>query len=255
MGTEELVREAARLVREARYLSAFTGAGISVESGVSPFRGEDGLWSRYDPGLFEIDYFTRHPARCWELLRELFYRTFQRAEPNPAHRALASLEREGLLRSLVTQNIDNLHHRAGSFRVVEYYGNSRTLVCLACGKRLPVTGRLLEDLPPRCACGGLLKPDFVFFGEAIPVDAAREAERTARRTDVMLVIGTTGEVYPAALVPRDARCSGARIVEINPSPSTYTGTVTDLFLQGPAAAVMDRLHREVLGREAPGGPC
>ncbi|MFW6181651.1 MAG: SIR2 family NAD-dependent protein deacylase [Spirochaetota bacterium] len=253
MGKEELVREAARLVREARSVSAFTGAGISVESGIPPFRGENGLWSRYDPGLFEIDYFTRHPARCWELLRELFYRTFQRAEPNPAHRALASLEREGLLRSLVTQNIDNLHHRAGSRRVVEYHGNSRTLVCLACGKRLPVTDRLLESIPPRCACGGLLKPDFVFFGELIPPDAAREAARVASHTDLMLVIGTTGEVYPAALVPRDAHSSGAGIVEINPSPSAYTGSITGLFLQGPAAVVLDRLHRELLGREVPGG--
>jgi NAD-dependent deacetylase len=238
-----LAGQAADLIAESRYLVAFTGAGISVESGIPPFRGESGLWSRYDPGLFEIDYFMRHPDESWKLLRGLFYRTFEKASPNRAHQVLADLEKVGILQLLITQNIDSLHHRAGSRRLVEYHGNSRSTVCLECGGRTPVVAGLLEMIPPHCSCGGLLKPDFVFFGEPIPAGASREAGRAASMADVMLVVGTTGEVYPAASLPRDAGRSGARIIEVNPAPSAYTGSITDLFLQGPASEIMDQVYR------------
>ena len=236
------VREAARLIRDARYLSAFTGAGISVESGVPPFRGPGGLWSRYDPRKLELAYFHSHPLECWELLREIFYESFAAARPNEAHRVLARLEEKGLLKVLITQNIDNLHHEAGSRNVVEFHGSSRTLRCTVCGAAAPADPALLENLPPSCACGGVLKPDMVFFGEEIPELAWFESAQAARRTDVMLVVGSTGEVYPAAGIPVQAAEQGATIVEINPEPSNFTESISDVFVPLPAAEALSRIE-------------
>ena len=156
------------------------------------------------------------------MLKEIFYDHFGAAQPNRAHEVLAAWEARGLLKTVITQNIDNLHFEAGSRNVVEFHGNSRTLVCLACGTRYPVTAALLESLPPRCGCGGVLKPDFVFFGEDIPRAASVAADEAARLTDCMLVVGSTGEVYPAALVPRRAKEHGAALIEINPEPSEFS---------------------------------
>ncbi|MBN1835772.1 MAG: NAD-dependent deacylase [Spirochaetales bacterium] len=236
------IQEAVRLVREARYLSAFTGAGISVESGVPPFRGPGGLWSRYDPRKLELDYFHRHPQECWETLKEIFYDSFAEARPNEGHRVLARLEEKGLLKVLITQNIDNLHHLAGSRNVVEFHGNSRTLRCLDCGETVPADPARLQALPPRCRCGGILKPDIVFFGEGIPDLAWSRSAQAARRTDVMLVIGSTGEVYPAGGIPIQAAQQGATIVEINPRQSTFTESISDLFIQLPATEALQRIE-------------
>jgi NAD-dependent deacetylase len=231
--SEERIREAARLIRAARHLTAFTGAGISVESGVPPFRGPGGLWSKYDPRLLELPYFLKHPEVSWPVLKDIFYDHFGKARPNRAHEVLAAWETKGYprgdgtvdrsyLKILITQNIDNLHFEAGSRNVVEFHGNSHTLVCLACGARHPADPAMLAVLPPRCSCGGMLKPDFVFFGENIPPAASTAAEEAARRTDCMLVVGSTGAVYPAALVPRRAKEHGATLIEINPEPSEFT---------------------------------
>jgi NAD-dependent deacetylase len=246
----DAIPQAARLSLEADYLAAFTGAGISVESGIPPFRGEKGLWSIYDPGLFEIGYFTAHPEESWPLLKKLFFETFERARPNRAHEVLARLEEEGILRALITQNIDDLHTRAGSTNVVEYHGNSRELVCTGCGTLREVSPEVLAQDLPRCECGAVLKPAFVFFGEDIPRGAAAAAERAAAACDVMLVIGTTGEVYPAASLPLLAKEAGATIIEVNPAPSRYTHTLTDIFLEGEAASVMDELYTRMRGHRA-----
>jgi NAD-dependent deacetylase len=238
--------QAAEKIHGARYLSGFTGAGISVESGIPPFRGEGGLWNTYDPALFEIDYYLSNPEEAWPLQVKLFYETFARVERNRAHRVFAELESAGMLQALITQNIDNLHYRAGSRKLVEYHGNSRRLVCTSCGKTHPVSPRFLRAPVPLCTCSGLLKPDFVFFGENIPLGVLRESERICYETDVMLVVGTTGLVYPAAQVPRTARLQGGFIIEINPEPSEYTGSVTDLYLQGTAREVMTELGSMLL---------
>ncbi|HUX20998.1 MAG TPA: NAD-dependent deacylase [Spirochaetia bacterium] len=244
---EKRLEAAAQAISGARFLTAFTGAGISVESGIPSFRGKDGLWSRYDPKVLEIDYFAARPRECWPVIREIFYDHFLTARPNRAHLLLARLEERGLLKTLITQNIDDLHHQAGSRKVVEYHGNSRTLRCTACDRGYEAVSVDLKQLPPRCSCGGVLKPDFVFFGEAIPPAAVIESERAAGLTDVMILIGTTGEVYPAAGLPRSASARGATIIEINPEPSLYTNEITDIFLQMPAgeaaAALQERLER------------
>lgn len=244
---DDAVESAARTIAGSRYLTAFTGAGISVESGIPSFRGKDGLWGRYDPRILEIDHFTAHPEECWPVIREIFYDHFGRAMPNRAHSFLARLERRGLLKVLITQNIDDLHHRAGSKRVVEYHGSSRTLLCTGCGKRHEVDTVDLTKLPPRCECGFVLKPDFVFFGEGIPADAVRESERAVVRTDVMLLVGTTGEVYPAAGLPREASRRGAVIIEINPEASLYTPEISDIFIPLPAGEAAAAIEEKLPG--------
>jgi NAD-dependent deacetylase len=258
MESRSKISEAAALIRSARRLTAFTGAGISVESGIPPFRGPGGLWNKYDPRMLELDYFLRHPEKSWPILREIFYDHFGAAKPNKAHEVLARLETEGWpqdgaeggrarLRTLITQNIDNLHYLAGSRNVVEFHGSSRTLVCLKCRGRRDADPALLESLPPRCGCGGVYKPDFIFFGEGIPPEALSASQRAARETDVMLVIGSTGEVYPAAAVPRQASEHGAKIIEVNPSESEFTASLTDLFIPLEAGEALTLIERELYG--------
>lgn len=235
----------ARLLRTARHVTAFTGAGISVESGIPPFRGAEGLWSHYDPQCLDIGYFHTHPAEAWRVIKEIFYDFFGAARPNDAHRALALFEREGIVLATVTQNIDNLHQKAGSHTVYEFHGNSQQLLCLACGARRPAHEISLDTLPPRCACGGLYKPDFVFFGEMIPEEASRLSFHEAELADVFLLVGTTGEVMPACLIPEEAKRHGATIIEINTEHSNYTNRITDIFLRGKASVVLRGLLGEM----------
>ena len=239
------VKEAARLIRSARFPTAFTGAGVSAESGLPVFRGPDGLWSRIDPELFGIDAFRADPERVWPTLKSLFSSDLASVDPNAAHRVLARMEGEGDLKAVITQNVDSLHQRAGSRRVVEYHGSARALVCIRCRRRVAADEQTLAPEVPRCTCGGVLKPDVIFFGEEIPLEAAREAQRIARKTDVMLVVGSTGEVYPAAMIPRTAAARRAKIIEINPSPSSYTDHVTDVFIPLAAARGFTLLEEEL----------
>ena len=213
-----------------------------MESGVPPFRGPNGLWSSHDPKYLELSYFHRHPDKCWRILKEIFYEHFAAAQPNDAHRVLANLEKQGLLKAVITQNIDNLHQLAGSERVIEFHGNTRDLLCLECGKKTAADPVLLDNLPPRCSCGGILKPDCVFFGEAIPQEAWFESRREIQTADLILIVGSTGEVYPAASLPHQAAEKGAQIVEINPEQSNFTHTITDLFIPLPAGDAMKRIE-------------
>ncbi|MEA3346826.1 MAG: NAD-dependent deacylase [Candidatus Auribacterota bacterium] len=233
---------AAEILSNARRAVAFTGAGISVESGIPPFRGEGGLWNTYDPSFCEIGFFLSHPLESWKLHKEIFFDCFSGARPNEAHLALAAMEKKGLLQAVITQNIDNLHTEAGSSAVYEFHGNSRDLVCVECRARYPVRETDLSRLPPVCKkCGGLLKPDFVFFGEPIPELAYKNSFREAEIADVFILIGTSGEVMPACSIPFLAKQNGASIIEVNVRESSYTGQITDVFLQGKATEVMGRL--------------
>jgi NAD-dependent deacetylase len=221
------IERAALLIAGAKKLVAFTGAGISVESGIPPFRGEGGIWDKYDPQVLEISWFVEHPRESWMVIRDIFYQKFHSKGPNDAHRFLAALERENKIDLLVTQNIDELHYRAGSRKIAEFHGNARQLVCMATGKTIPASAMDLahmsdDELPPMSPDGGIYKPDFTFFGEDIPLEASHRAKSAARSCDVMLVIGSTGEVYPAAYIPWEAKESGATVIEINPKPSRFT---------------------------------
>ncbi len=238
--------QAAKIIIAAKRCVAFTGAGISVESGIPPFRGENGLWNKYDPSTFEIQYFKENTAHSWAVIRDIFYDLFGQVLPNVAHYALAEMEARGLLQAVVTQNVDNLHSDAGSKIVYEFHGSLKKVICLACGNRFPVDEVDMNSLPPACdRCHGVLKPDVVFFGESIPEFAATRSFEEAEKTDCMILIGTTGTVAPANMIPSRAKSSDARIIEINPVPSEYTAGVTDIFLQDNATAAMEKLMEEI----------
>ncbi len=234
--------EAAKLLKNAKFAIAFTGAGISVESGIPPFRGSTGLWSKYDPVVLDINYFHTNTNDAWKVIRELFYDFFGKAKPNPAHKALAEMEKRGILKALITQNIDNLHQEAGSKEVYEYHGTAQTMVCTECASKYHSSDIDLSVLPPLCKkCNGVLKPDFIFFGEGIPPEAAQKSAEAAENADVFLVIGTTGEVMPASMLPQIAKQNGAKIIEVNVENSNYTNHITDVFLQGKAGNILPKL--------------
>lgn len=236
------IYQAAELIQNASHVVAFSGAGISVESGVPPFRGENGLWNQYDPKFLDIDYFQLEPEQAWPVIKEIFYDYFGKAEPNTAHLVLAQMESSGLLETIITQNIDNLHQLAGSKNVLEFHGHSRSLICMQCNQVHPAAEISLENLPPYCTeCGGLLKPEFIFFGEGIPEPAHTLSMLAAELADVFIIIGSTGEIMPASLIPAFAKENGATIIEVNVQPSNYTTSVTDIFLQGKATDVFRQL--------------
>ncbi|MCX6251248.1 MAG: NAD-dependent deacylase [Bacteroidetes bacterium] len=241
---DENIMKAADLLKRSTFTTAYTGAGISVESGIPPFRGEGGLWTKYDPTMLDIDHFLGNPVKGWEIIKEIFYDFFGKAKPNKAHLVLAEMEKQGLVGRIITQNIDNLHQEAGSIHVYEFHGNSKKLVCLECRMHYKASEISLDHLPPTCRqCGGLLKPDFVFFGETIPEGPLLAAYESASISDVFIIIGTTGEVVPANQIPFLAKSNGAKIIEINPAESNYTGQITDIFLKGKAGEVMEKLSK------------
>lgn len=241
-----LYENAAEIIVNAKRCVAFTGAGISVESGIPPFRGENGLWNKYDPDSFDIRYFHRHTKESWQVIREIFYDLFGKIRPNKAHAALAQLETSGVVKSVITQNVDNLHYDAGSRVVHEFHGSLKRLVCLTCHTRYPISEISLDRLPPVCPqCEGILKPDVIFFGEAIPEPAGSMSFEETRQADCFILIGTTGTVAPANLIPSSARSNGAVIIEINPVPSEYTSRVTDIFLEAGATKAMTHLMEKI----------
>ena len=239
------IKEAADALRKSKKTIAFTGAGISVESGIPSFRGKDGIWNKYDPKYLEISYFFTDPINSWKVIKEIFFDHFGEAKPNAAHYFLAELEKQNLLKAIITQNIDNLHQEAGSKHVIEFHGNTRQLICMDCGE---IYGRKTvyeQDIPICNSCHGLLKPDFIFFGEAIPEPAGSDSFRLALEADVVIIIGSTGEVMPACNVPYYAKQNGATIIEINPEASNFSDKITDIFLQGKAGDIADLLLKEL----------
>jgi len=241
------LNQAIELIINSSHTTVFTGAGVSVESGIPPFRGENGLWNKIDPIFLDSRYFHKYPEKSWKLIKDIFYDFFGKARPNDAHYALAEMENKGLLNVIITQNIDNLHQQAGSREVIEFHGTSRRLVCTNCGRQFETTEELLDILPPKCRnCSGILKPDFVFFGEPIPEPASSHSFNEAEIADVFILIGTTGEIQPASKIPVMAKDNGAKIIEINIEASNYTKNITDMFLEGKAAEVMKKLLNQSL---------
>lgn len=235
MENQQYIVKAQNVINQSKKIVAFTGAGISVESGIPPFRGDNGIWNKYDPKSLDLDFFYQNPKDSWRVIKEIFYTHFNEARPNPAHHFLADLEKAGRLKAVITQNIDNLHQLAGSVNVLEFHGNSQMKVCTNCGFREKVTEDHLTEIPVMCGqCGALTKPDFVFFGEGIPEDAYNNSIQAARSCDLMIIIGALGEVMPAAMMPFEAKRNGAFIIEVNPRPSNFTDQITDLFIPSKA---------------------
>ena len=243
----------AELVQRRRPLVVLTGAGISTESGIPDFRSPTGIWAQYDPMEYAtIDAFEKNPEKVWSFY-SLRYRALTDAEPNDAHRALAGLERRGLVSALITQNIDLLHERAGSHDVIEVHGSIRKCVCLSCGKRYGIDEvlRMLDaDEVPRCtSCGAVLKPGVVMFGELLDAQAIDRAFQLAREAKLLLVVGSTLEVQPVAGLPWETVTAGGDVAIVNLGPTAFDRRAT-LRIDGGAGAVL----REVVELLAPTPP-
>jgi NAD-dependent deacetylase len=238
------LEKAARLLVASHYAIAMTGAGVSVESGIPPFRGPGGLWTKYgEPPMDGYQRFLADPKGYW--LERLtapseIVRALAEAQPNAGHYAMVELERAGVLRHLITQNIDNLHRAAGHQRVAEIHGNAQLLRCIGCGQRYApeAVAIIQEALPPRCpACDAIIKADTVHFGEPIPPDVLEVCFRETRQADCMLVAGTSAQVYPAASFPQVLKERGGTLIEINLYETPLT-PLADCSLQGPFAELL-----------------
>jgi NAD-dependent deacetylase len=238
------IKQAAEFIFQSKSTLALTGAGISAESGIPDFRSAQGLWSRYDPEEYATIFaFQQNPEKVWKMLQEMDELVVH-AKPNAAHLGLGEMEKLGYLHQIITQNIDNLHQAGGAKKVVEYHGNSSTLSCLGCGKHFQAAEKR-EAFPPRCTCQKILKPDVVFFGEAIPHEAMTLSFRLAAGAQVLLIIGTSALVSPANTLPEIAKQAGAKIIEINMESTHLTPYVTDIFLQGSAGRIVTALVQEL----------
>jgi NAD-dependent deacetylase len=246
------IKHAVSLLKKARHTVALTGAGISTPSGIPDFRSPgSGLWERYDPmEVASLAAFRYSPERFYAWMHPLA-QDLLNAEPNPAHIALARLEAAGYLAAVVTQNIDSLHHRAGSKVIFEIHGHLREANCVSCYKSFP-TEDLTRDFaqtgePPRCPeCNGILKPKAVLFGEQLPYNVVQKAQKTFACSDLVLVVGSSLEVTPAALFPIEALNTGARLIIINHEP-TYLDERAEVIFHQDVAVVLPRLADEVIG--------
>jgi NAD-dependent deacetylase len=225
---------------QAQAVAVLTGAGISAESGIPTFRGEGGLWKNFRAeDLATPAAFARDPRLVWEWYnwrREMI----SQAKPNPAHEALVKLEAAKPRFTLITQNVDGLHDRAGSGRILKLHGDIWRLRCTGCGANWPDRRAPLPTLPPHCGCGGLARPGVVWFGEALPEGIMGEAEHAVETAEVLLVIGTSAVVYPAAGLVPYAKQSGVTVIEINVETTAFSGMV-DFSFQRPAGEVLPRL--------------
>ena len=248
---KEKLRKSAKLLLEARYVSGLTGAGISVESGIRPFRGPGGIWTeKGEPAFNGFQRFLADPKKYWENRLERqssssFRSSILASEPNPGHRSLAEIEIMGILKSLITQNIDDLHNVAGSKNVIEIHGNMKKRRCIKCNSRYTIDKIDFSELPPLCGeCGGFVKGDSVMFGEPIPPDVLRQCYQEADKSDLMLVIGTSALVYPAASLPLIVKDSGGLLIEMN-TMETPLSSVCDLCFIGPSGETLPLLVNQV----------
>jgi len=236
---DALIERAAKDITSAKYVAALTGAGISVESGIPPFRGKGGVWEKIDPSYADINRFMRDPADVWRVLIKEMKDLIDKAKPNDGHKGLAKLEELGMLKTVITQNVDGLHQMAGNTDVIEFHGTFARLRCMMCDKTCHSREVDLSEIPPRCECGGIYRPEVIFFGEIIPPEALRRSGDIASQCDVMLVVGTSAIVQPAATMPIIAKQSGAKIIEINPERTPLTGSISDYLIMGKAGEVMN----------------
>jgi NAD-dependent deacetylase len=268
---ESLVKRAAQDLAESKYAIALSGAGMSTESGIPDFRGPKGIWTTDKEAEAKAyqryELFLNNPKAYWEEMLGIqgtygtFYEEIRKAEPNPGHCALAELEALGILKCVITQNIDGLHKKAGNTRVLEYHGSVQAVRCISCGSRFAREEVSLDELPPRCKCGAPLKYDVVHFRESIPLDVMTESEKEASKCDLMLICGTSAVVQPFASLPRMARFhsgglvpglgvrghkANVKIIEVNaePTPLTHEG-VSDYLVQGKTGEILPRIVEEL----------
>ncbi len=246
--SREISDDLMRRLRSARSVSVLTGAGVSAESGIPTFRGAGGIWEKYDfTKLATPQGFHSNPILGWEWY-QLRQREMKKARPNPAHETISQMESRYPEFSVITQNIDGMHARAGNKRIIELHGNIWRMKCERDGTIIDLVDPVPE-IPPLCHCGSILRPDVVWFGEALPLAAINEAERVARNSEVMFVVGTSAVVYPAAALPLLTKESGGVVIEINIEP-TDISSYADASLFGRAGEVMPALWREISKAES-----
>jgi NAD-dependent deacetylase len=243
---KKLIHRAATDLVRSKNTVALTGAGISVESGIPPFRGKGGLWERFDPMEYaHIDAFMKNPAKVWGVLIKEMKGIIDNARPNDGHKGLARLEKLGILKTIITQNVDGLHQVAGNTDVIEFHGNFAWQRCIECNNRCKTTKIDIEQIPPRCECGGIYKPECIFFGEMIPTQCLRQSQIAASACDIMLVIGTSASVQPAASIPIIAKQAGAKVIEINLERTPLSERSSDYIIMGKAGEVLKDLTIEI----------
>jgi NAD-dependent deacetylase len=237
------VERLALLVEERQPCVVLTGAGISTESGIPDFRSRTGIWARYDPMQYAtIDAFLADPVKVWDFYGKRLH-VLRDAEPNDGHRALAELEDRGWVSAVITQNVDRLHERAGTRELVEVHGSIRTSSCLDCGAVVPfdeVVRRLANAPAPACTCGRVLKPDVVMFGELLPDAAIAHASQLASEAGLMLVVGSTLEVYPVAGLPLETLAAGGSLAIVNRGRTPLDGRAA-LTIDGSAGETLRAL--------------
>jgi NAD-dependent deacetylase len=277
----ENIGKAAELIVKSKYAIAFTGAGISVESGIAPFRGRGGLYEKVSSRIFDLDYFYSNTKNCWYLLLKFILIPLLKAKPNEAHINLTKLEEIGFIKATITQNIDSLHEKAESRNVIKFHGSADRFKCIKCGKSYQfdqlfsddlveeierqdplkviaekgfIDSKDIEDLKidfdfniPKCEfCGSIIKPEIVFFKEPIPEEALNLSFYHAQNADCLLIIGTSGVVYPAAMIPQIVKKNKGKIIEINPEKSEYTYNITDIFIKSSASLGMIELEKSIM---------
>ncbi|MFN3411403.1 MAG: SIR2 family NAD-dependent protein deacylase [Exilispira sp.] len=267
----ENCEKALDLLLKSKYPVAFTGAGISVESGIAPFRGKTGLYEKVSSRIFDLDYFYSSTKNCWYLLLKFIIIPLLKASPNDAHLSLAKMQKKGFIKSIITQNIDNLHEKAESFNIIKFHGSADRFSCIRCHKNYKLQQIFKEEIlnliekdnieekikkdknyfydtinlsnidfnVPKCiSCGSIIKPDIVFFKEPIAEKVLNDSFIEAQNSDLLLIIGTSGVVYPAAMIPQIVKRNNGKIIEINPETSEYTTNITDIFIQSNASKAL-----------------
>lgn len=246
------IRQASQLIKKTKAGVVFTGAGISTPSGIPDFRSEgSGLWTRYFPmEVASLTAFRHDPDKFFSWLRPLASHMLS-AQPNPAHTAIAELQKEGYINTVITQNIDGLHHRAGSVNILEIHGTFNTLSCVGCYKQYEsspyISPYIEEGLIPQCSeCGSILKPDVILFEEQLPMHIWMQAEQVSKQCDLMLVAGTSLEVIPSAKLPLYAVENSAKLIVVN-NTETYIDIRADVVIRGDVADILPLIAQEVIG--------
>jgi len=243
---DALIQKAASDLAAAKRVVALTGAGISVESGIPPFRGKGGVWEKYDPMEYaHIDAFMKDPEKVWKVLIKEMKEILDHARPNDAHHGLARIEEMGILKTVITQNIDGLHQMAGNTDVIEFHGSFALQRCMDCHGECETSQVDLAHIPPRCECGGIYRPDCIFFGEMIPPHHLLRSKQVASDCDIMLVVGTSAVVQPAAFMPVIAKQAGAKVIEINPERTPLSQRTSDYIIMGKAGKIIRNIVAEL----------
>jgi len=240
----KLISEIKNVIKNSENVVAFTGAGFSAESGISTYRGAGGLWSKYDPSIYaDVNYFMQDPSYYWSFIKDERYPTLKKVKPNDGHHSLVKLEKQGKNLQIITQNIDGLHQVAGNSNIIELHGNTRHSFCMNCYKNyyMDFVEKLLsKHIPPKCSCGGILKPSTVLFGEPLPQAALDKAKNSSKICDLFMVLGSSLVVYPAASLPRIAKKNNAFLLIINIDP-TPLDNMADIVINDSASKILKKV--------------